>query len=77
MIKMRAPSIVAFAAFFLEEAIPQNTRDTSAGPICMVYGIDFQQGKTYFINAATTSNFTLVSQFENCQSYFLLHLPQC
>jgi hypothetical protein len=33
---------------------------------CAAYGIDFQNGQSYFINSADTSNFTTVTQFTGC-----------
>lgn len=33
---------------------------------CASYGIDFQNGGSYFINSADTSNFTSVTQFTGC-----------
>ncbi|KAK4503237.1 hypothetical protein PRZ48_006665 [Zasmidium cellare] len=46
---------------------------TSAGaapatyPTCESYGVDFQNGGTYFQNASSTDDFTFVSMFEQCQ----------
>ncbi|KAF2084454.1 hypothetical protein K490DRAFT_558, partial [Saccharata proteae CBS 121410] len=34
---------------------------------CYSYGIDFQNGGSYFINAESTDNFTAVTQFEGCE----------
>jgi hypothetical protein len=31
---------------------------------CVSYGMDFQNGKTYFQNSLSNDNFTFVSQFE-------------
>ncbi|OMP88168.1 hypothetical protein BK809_0002925 [Diplodia seriata] len=33
---------------------------------CVSYGIDFQNGNSYFINKALAENFTAVSEFEGC-----------
>ncbi|PQE24962.1 p-loop containing nucleoside triphosphate hydrolase protein [Rutstroemia sp. NJR-2017a WRK4] len=33
---------------------------------CAAYGIDFQNGQSYFINSADNSNFTTVTQFTGC-----------
>lgn len=36
----------------------------SAMADCLSYGMDFQNGKTYFQNSNSPENFTFVSQFE-------------
>ncbi|PQE28226.1 p-loop containing nucleoside triphosphate hydrolase protein [Rutstroemia sp. NJR-2017a BBW] len=33
---------------------------------CAAYGIDFQNGQSYFINSADNSNYTTVTQFTGC-----------
>ncbi|KAK4494328.1 hypothetical protein PRZ48_014626 [Zasmidium cellare] len=43
--------------------------------VCYAYGIDFQDGGSYFIDSRSNVSFTAVSQFEGCQndtSYILL-----
>ncbi|KAL1621324.1 hypothetical protein SLS56_009264 [Neofusicoccum ribis] len=35
---------------------------------CLSYGIDFQNGQSYFINKASSENFTAVSEFEGCSA---------
>jgi hypothetical protein len=36
---------------------------------CIVYGIDFQNDASYFINNESNEDFTLVTQFEGCRCY--------
>lgn len=31
---------------------------------CVSYGVDFQDGGSYFINSLSTANFTITSQFD-------------
>ncbi|KAF2166072.1 hypothetical protein M409DRAFT_66957 [Zasmidium cellare ATCC 36951] len=43
--------------------------------VCYAFGIDFQDGGSYFIDSRSNASFTAVSQFEGCQndtSYILL-----
>jgi hypothetical protein len=40
---------------------------------CVSYGMDFQNGKSYFQNSLSNDNFTFVSQFEGmCVRYAYL-----
>lgn len=49
------------AAFVLKRQMNSNST-------CQVFGIDFQNGGSYFINSASNANFTIVSQFEGCNN---------
>ena len=42
------------------------TRQDSPTSNCSVYGIDFVDGGSYFINSNSTANFTVVQQFSGC-----------
>ncbi|KAM0704512.1 hypothetical protein Q7P35_008746 [Cladosporium inversicolor] len=42
------------------------TRQDSPTSNCSVYGIDFVDGGSYFINSDSTANFTVVQQFSGC-----------
>lgn len=35
--------------------------------ICLSYGIDYQNGGSYFIDSRSMESFTVVSQFDNCE----------
>ncbi|TKA49835.1 hypothetical protein B0A49_11820, partial [Cryomyces minteri] len=35
---------------------------------CYSYGMDYQNGGSYFINSLSTDTWTFVSQFEGCQT---------
>ena len=35
--------------------------------ICLSYGIDYQNGGSYFIDSRSTESFTVVSQFDDCE----------
>ncbi|KAK6434756.1 hypothetical protein LTR95_009058 [Oleoguttula sp. CCFEE 5521] len=43
-------------------------RQLNANSTCNAYGIDFQNGGTYFINTLSQANFTCVTQFEGCNN---------
>jgi hypothetical protein len=43
-------------------------RQDNVNSTCNVFGIDFQNGGSYFINTASNSNFTAVTQFEGCDN---------
>jgi hypothetical protein len=44
--------------------------------VCLSYGIDYQNGGSYFIDSRSTESFTVVSQFADCEpnttAYILL-----
>lgn len=42
------------------------TRQDSPTSNCSVYGIDFVDGGSYFINSNSTANFSVVQQFSGC-----------
>lgn len=48
------------ASSFLE------ARQDNANSTCLVYGIDFVDDGSYFINSNSTANFTAVQQFDDC-----------
>ncbi|TLD34704.1 hypothetical protein E2P81_ATG04869 [Venturia nashicola] len=41
-----------------------------ANSTCLTFGIDFQDGGSYFINQNSTEQFTAVSQFEGCNEAY-------
>lgn len=41
-------------------------RQNNANSTCSVYGVDFQNGGSYFINSGSNGDFTAVSEFEGC-----------
>ncbi|OQO00148.1 hypothetical protein B0A48_13935 [Cryoendolithus antarcticus] len=43
-------------------------RQMNANSTCNAYGIDFQNGGSYFINTLSQANFTCVMQFEGCNN---------
>ncbi|KAK6438866.1 hypothetical protein LTR95_004930 [Oleoguttula sp. CCFEE 5521] len=43
-------------------------RQMNANSTCNAYGIDFQNGGSYFINTLSQANFTCVTQFEGCNN---------
>jgi hypothetical protein len=48
-------------SFFLNLAVAQTNP-------CVSYGVDYQDGKTYFQNVLLNDPFTFVSMFEGCQN---------
>ncbi|KAM0715736.1 hypothetical protein Q7P37_008250 [Cladosporium fusiforme] len=55
------------AAAALAAAVPSlDARQENPNSTCLVYGIDFVQGGSYFINSNSTANFTTVQQFDDC-----------
>jgi hypothetical protein len=51
-------SVVAFGSIA--------ARQDYANSTCLVYGIDFMEGGSYFINSESTIDFTAVQQFSGC-----------
>ncbi|KAK1814195.1 hypothetical protein LTR12_011393 [Friedmanniomyces endolithicus] len=45
-------------------------RQDGGDSACSVFGIDFQGGGSYFINSNSNDNFTLVAEFEGCESFY-------
>ncbi|KYG48493.1 hypothetical protein M433DRAFT_60989 [Acidomyces richmondensis BFW] len=43
-------------------------RQNNANSTCSVYGVDFQNGGSYFINSGSSGDFTAVSEFEGCNN---------
>lgn len=43
----------------------RRSNDTDDGDVCHCYGIDYQNGGSYFIDSQINSSFTCVSQFES------------
>lgn len=43
-------------------------RQSNPNSTCSVFGIDFQNGGSYFINTNSQADFTAVSQFEGCNN---------
>lgn len=56
-------TVASAAAFSLLETRQDNTNST-----CQVYGIDFVDGGSYFINSNSTADFTTVQQFDGCNN---------
>jgi hypothetical protein len=44
------------------------TRQDDPNSTCLVYGIDYVDGGSYFIDSSSTSDFTAVQQFDNCNN---------
>jgi hypothetical protein len=44
------------------------TRQDDIDSTCLVYGIDYVDGGSYFIDSSSTSDFTAVQQFDNCNN---------
>jgi glutamine amidotransferase-like uncharacterized protein len=44
------------------------TRQDDTNSTCLVYGIDYMDGGSYFIDSSSTSDFTAVQQFDNCNN---------
>jgi hypothetical protein len=44
------------------------TRQDDTNSTCLVYGIDYMDGGSYFIDSSITSDFTAVQQFDNCNN---------
>jgi hypothetical protein len=44
------------------------TRQDDPNSTCLVYGIDYVDGGSYFIDSSSTANFTAVQQFDNCNN---------
>ncbi|KAK5117256.1 hypothetical protein LTR62_005873 [Meristemomyces frigidus] len=67
---MRLPWITAFVALRAGLAASRTnysaSDDSSSSSQCLVFGVDYQSDQSYFINSASTANFTLVEQFANC-----------
>ena len=42
-------------------------RQQNPDSVCSAYGIDFQNGGSYFINSLSDANFTCVTKFEGYQ----------
>jgi hypothetical protein len=42
------------------------TRQDNTNSTCLVYGIDYVDGGSYFIDSSSTSDFTAVQQFDGC-----------
>ena len=42
------------------------TRQDNPNSPCLVYGIDYVDGGSYFIDSSSTSDFTAVQQFDGC-----------
>lgn len=55
-------SALAILAFFAVNVLA----DTNS--TCLAFGIDFKDGESYFINSASTDNFTIVTSFEGCNA---------
>jgi hypothetical protein len=53
-------------AFVVVTASAQETDDPGYDNPCKSYGIDFQDGGSYFQNQSSTDDFTFVSTFEGC-----------
>jgi len=62
-------AIAAFGGSLLSRAsVSELTkRQNNAHSTCSVYGVDFQNGGSYFINSAFDVDFTAVSEFEGCK----------
>jgi hypothetical protein len=43
-------------------------RQDDRNSTCLVYGIDYVDGGSYFIDSSSTANFTAVQQFDHCNS---------
>jgi hypothetical protein len=50
-------------AFFAQQTL------ADASPSCIAFGVDFQDGGSYFQNSLSNSDFTFVSQFEGSLSH--------
>jgi len=46
------------------------TRQDDPNSTCLVYGIDYVDGGSYFIDSSNTANFTAVQQFDHCNNDF-------
>jgi hypothetical protein len=44
------------------------TRQDDPNSTCLVYGINYVDGGSYFIDSSSTSDFTAVQQFDNCNN---------
>jgi hypothetical protein len=44
------------------------TRQDDTNSTCLVYGIDYVDGGSYFIDSSSTSDFTAVQQFNKCNN---------
>ena len=44
------------------------TRQDDTNSTCLVYGIDYMDGGSYFIDSSSTADFTAVQQFDNCNN---------
>lgn len=52
----------------LPEDMSMETSQDQQGSVCTTYGVDFQDGGSYFINTNSNESFTFVSKFEGCQN---------
>lgn len=43
-------------------------RQMDASSVCTTYGVDFEDGGSYFINANSNASFTFVSKFDGCNN---------
>ena len=56
-------------------ALSKRQQDSNSN--CSVFGIDYQNGGSYFIDTSVNVDFTLVSQFEGCKSDLEAPISQC
>ncbi|KAK5118218.1 hypothetical protein LTR85_008198 [Meristemomyces frigidus] len=52
----------------LHDNVALSKRQMNANSTCQVFGIDFQNGGSYFLNINSTTDFMAVSQFQSCNN---------
>lgn len=68
MLSLKRPATAAILGFLVPAVLAQTEpggTPTCANPsaTCEAYGVDFQNGGSYFQNTASSEEFTFVSQF--------------
>ncbi|RDI78889.1 hypothetical protein Vi05172_g11030 [Venturia inaequalis] len=67
----RSPKLFGLLIFasFVSASVPNKViQQRDPNSTCVTFGIDFQDGGSYFINQNSTEQFTAVSQFEGCNA---------